>query len=221
MSYLSKFQQEWLTMPIFQDWIMRQKSPFKAYCKLCSKGIDLSNMGKRALTSHAEGKSHKNVSSLKELGIPRMEQFVKLEKKEGDGDKGGTDQEKSATLEQQMKMYVTGESVVKAEILWAIKSVMSHFSFRASSDIRGLFQNMFPDSAIAKNFACGKTKINYLICFGIVPYFREKLLQKIKEAECLMVSLDDCLNTDFQKEQMDITVHYILEDRGVTQYFDS
>ena len=61
-----------------------------------------------------------------------MEQFVKLEKKEDDGDKGGTDQSadkgKSATLEQQMKMYVTGESVVKAEILWAIKSVMSHFS---------------------------------------------------------------------------------------------
>ena len=94
-----------------------------------------------------------------------MEQFVKLEKKEGDGDKGGTDQstdqEKSATLEQQMEMYFTGESLVKAEILWAIKNVMSYFSFRASSDIRGLFQNMFPDSVIAKNFACGKTKINY------------------------------------------------------------
>ena len=93
-----------------------------------------------------------------------------------------------------MKMYVTGESVVKVEFLWAIKSVMSHFSFRASSDIRGLFQNIFPDSAIAKNFASGKTKINYLICFGIAPYFREKLSQKIKEAECLTVSLDECLN---------------------------
>ena len=64
-------------------------------------------------------------------------------------------------------MYVTGESVVKAEILWAIKSVMSHFSFRVSSDIRGLFQNMFPDTAIAKNFASGKTKINYLICLAL------------------------------------------------------
>ena len=90
--------------------------------------------------------------------------------------------EKSATLEQQMKMYVTGESVVKAEILWAIRSVMSHFSFRASSNIRGLFHNMFPDRAIAKNFACGIAKIKYLICFGIAPYFREKLLYKIKEA---------------------------------------
>ena len=98
---------------------------------------------------------------------------------------------------------------------------MSHFSFRASSDIRGLFQNMFPDTAIAKSFACGKTKINYLMCFGIAPYLREKLLQKIKEAECLTISFDECLNTDFQKEQMDINVHYCHEDRVVTQYLDS
>ena len=98
---------------------------------------------------------------------------------------------------------------------------MSHFSFRVSSDIKGLFQNMFPDCVIAKNFACGKTKINYLICFGIVPYFREQLLQKIKEEGCLTVSFDKCLNTDFQKEQMDITVHYSHEDRVVTQYFNS
>ena len=149
-------------MPIFQDWIMKHESPFKAYCKLCSKAVDFRNMGKRALTSHVEGKSHKKAASLMKLGIPKMEQFVKLEKKEGDGDKGGTDQsadqEKSATLEQQMKMCVTGESVLKAEILWAIKSVTSYFSFRASSDIIGLFQNMFPDSAIAKNLHVAKQR---------------------------------------------------------------
>ena len=46
MSYSSKFQQEWLTMPTFQDWIMKYENPFKAYCKLSSKAIDLSNMGK-------------------------------------------------------------------------------------------------------------------------------------------------------------------------------
>ena len=56
MSFSSIFQQEWLTMPIFQDWIMKHESPFKAYCKLCSKAIDLSNMGKRTLAGHAEGK---------------------------------------------------------------------------------------------------------------------------------------------------------------------
>ena len=71
---------------------------------------------------------------------------------------------------------------------------------------------MFPDSAIAKMFACGKTKMNYLICFGIGLYFREKLLQKIKEPECLTISFDESLNNDFQAKQMDIIVHYFQEE---------
>ena len=82
-----------------------------------------------------------------------------------------------------------------------------------------LFQNMFPHSAIAKKFACGKTKLNYLIYFGIGPYFREKLLQKIKVAECLTISFDESLNKDFQTEQMGIILLYFCEDRVVTQYF--
>ena len=56
---------------------------------------------------------------------------------------------------------------------------------------------MFADSAIAKKFACGETKMNYLICFAIGPYFREKLMQKIKEVECLTISFDESLNKYF------------------------
>ena len=53
-------------MPVFQGWIMKHESPFKAYCKLCTETIDLNNMGKRALTSHAASKSHEKVASLKQ-----------------------------------------------------------------------------------------------------------------------------------------------------------
>ena len=102
-------------------------------------------------------------------------------------------QEKSSTSQQLSKTYVRGKSVTKAEILWSMKSVLSHFSFHVSSHIGGLFQNMFPDSAIIMKFAWFKTKMNSLICFGIGPYLREKLLQKIKEAECLTVSFDESI----------------------------
>ena len=76
-----------------------------------------------------------------------------------------------------MKAFTTNEIVMKAEILWSIKSVKAHFSFNASADIGDLFKKMFPDSEIASKFACGKTKMNYLLCFGIAPFFKEKLLQ--------------------------------------------
>ena len=98
---------------------------------------------------------------------------------------------------------------------------MAHFSFRASIDIGNLFESMFPDSDIAKKFACSKTKMNYLICFGLAPYFREKSLQKIKKSECVAISFDESLNKEFQTEQMDIIVRYFYEDKVVSQYFGS
>ena len=103
-----------------------------------------------------------------------------------------------------MKAFTTNEIVNKAEILWLVKSVMAHFSFSASADKGDLFKKMFPDSENASKFPCGKTKMNYLLFFGITPFFKEKLLQKVKEAECVTVSFDESLNKDFQSEQMDI-----------------
>ena len=60
----------------------------------------------------------------------------------------------------------------KAEILWALKCVMSHFSFNSSTDITDIFKAMFSDSAIAQKMKFGPNKLSYLICFGIAPYFK-------------------------------------------------
>ena len=231
-------------MPVFKEWLEKhKKSPFKAYCNVCKKGFELSNMAKRALTSHAGGKIHQKAVGLRKLRITKMEQFVKVEKKECQEKKQTemqnvdtetltiqsppeetpmSSQEKPVTSGQcLLSTYVSNEDVTRAEILWAMKGVMAHFSFRSSADIGHLFQSMFPDSSIAKKFTCGKTKMNYLICFGLAPYFREKLLQKINDSECVAISFDESLNKEFQTEQMDIIVRYFYEDKVVSQYFDS
>ena len=101
------------------------------------------------------------------------------------------------------------------------QNVIAHFLFNASTDIGDLFKKMFPDSEIASKFACGKTKMNYLLCFEITPFFKEKLLQKVKEAECVTISFDESFSKDFQSEQMDIIVHYFNEDKCLSQYCDS
>ena len=120
-----------------------------------------------------------------------------------------------------MKALATNEIVMIAEILWSTKSGMAHFSLSASADIGDLFKKMFSDSEIASKFACGKTEMNYMLCFGIAPFFKEKLLQKFKEVGCVTISFDESLNRDFQSEQMDIIVHYFNEDYCLSQYFDS
>ena len=60
----------------------------------------------------------------------------------------------------------------KAEIMWALKSIMSRFSYNSAHDVTDVFKAMFPSSIIAQHMSCGPTKLSYLISFGIAPYFR-------------------------------------------------
>ena len=74
-----------------------------------------------------------------------------------------------------MLVFSSKESIIKAEILLALKAVDSNFSF-ASADGNGkLFREMFPDSYIAKGYKQSKTKIKYSIQFGLAPYFMQSL----------------------------------------------
>ncbi len=63
------------------------------------------------------------------------------------------------------------DDVRKAEVLWALKCVASHYSYTSSNGSDKLFSLMFPDSKIAQSFTCGRDKIAYLIYFGLAPFF--------------------------------------------------
>ena len=55
-----------------------------------------------------------------------------------------------------------------AEILWAIKLVVSHHSLRSCDGLSDLFVNMFPDSKVANEFSMARTKLSYIICHGAI-----------------------------------------------------
>ena len=66
-------------------------------------------------------------------------------------------------LSSMTKLTLTREQH-KAEIFWALKSVMSHFSYNSAHDITDVFKAMFPDSIIAQHMSCGLTKLSVLDC---------------------------------------------------------
>ena len=98
---------------------------------------------------------------------------------------------------------------------------MSHFSCNSATDITGVFRTMFPDSAIAQKMNRAPTKLSYLICFGIAPYFKQQLLNELKEAQCFVISFDESLNTELYEEQMDFLVGYFNKDRVTCRYLTS
>lgn len=60
-------------------------------------------------------------------------------------------------------------SVIEAEALWASFVAEHNLPFSASDHATKLFSKMFPDSEIAKKFACGHTKTAALIKGALAP----------------------------------------------------
>ena len=81
---------------------------------------------------------------------------------------------------------------------------------------------MFPDSQVAKTFACGKTKYKYLVCHGIAPYFKEVLTKSLMELEHDSL-FDESYNNIVKKGQMDMYIRYWNTSLNTvqTRYYNS
>ena len=124
-----------------------------------------------------------------------------------------------------MMAYVSSKETVTAEVLWALKVVLSHYSYKSCEDIAQLFQQMFADSTIAKQFTCGEKKCAYLACFGVAPFFQQQLLDEIKKVESFVLLFDESLNKVTQSKQLDLHIRFwdtkcsSVQTRYVTSLF--
>ena len=65
---------------------------------------------------------------------------------------------------------------MKAEALWAMKTVSSNYSFASASGVKDSFTTMFPDSLIASSMTPSSTKMQYLISDDLGPYLSKKMI---------------------------------------------
>ena len=239
MAHSARFNREWLSKKEYQLWLTPVEGDVtKAKCKICVKTFSLSNMGEIAVRSHASGKKHQAAVTLSQTGSVSHFFGAKCETTPGLSGTGKPEEPSTSsshdaghTHKESESMPTTQGNVLskflltkhqhKAEILWALKTVMSHFSYNSATDITDVFRAMFPDSAIAQKMNCGPTKLSYLICFGIAPYFKQQLLNELKEAQCFVISFDESLNTELHEEQMDFVVRYFNKDRVTCRYLTS
>ena len=76
------------------------------------------------------------------------------------------------------------KNVTNAAIISTLKNVQFNFSLKSCESLLKLFQSMFPDNAIARNFTFSKDKCSYYINHGIEPCNKLLLIDKIKASEC-------------------------------------
>ena len=75
-----------------------------------------------------------------------------------------------------------GDKVLKAEVVWVLKTVESNFSFNASEDIVEVLQQMDPDSLVLKTMRIKRDKVSYTLSHGLYPFYNKKLAKRIQGA---------------------------------------
>ena len=120
-------------------------------------------------------------------------------------------------------LTMKNSEIITVKIYWAVKVVQRNLSLNSCSDLNSLFWKMFPDSDIARSCSMAKTKISYVIDFGIATHFRTLLLEKLVKSKFYTVCFDESLNEVVPKCQMDFSLRFWdkTANESVAQYFDS
>lgn len=226
MSKRCVFQDDWLSDPSFSSWIGKIPLNDKvAKCNICNKIFELSNMGRRAVSSHMNGFKHKKKAKaiLRSVSFtnPKESLSADIEMKTTTSDNDiqiascSTNVSSAPIFEKkvdQMKSYLIKDSVTKGEILWTIECVMTHTSFRTAGQNVLLFKTIFSDSETAQKMQLQRDKLGYLLVYGITPFFKAELSEKLNECDFFVVGFDESLNKVAQKQQMDINMRFWNED---------
>ena len=182
---------DWIT-PIFGD-------PFKVRCSLCikSKPFTISSGGIADCKQHLKGKTHMLII------------------------KGRSSQETLlSTFSSNLTVGLSPkDQVTKAEVLQAWKIVEGNMSFASASGDAKRFQEMFPDSSIAKKYSQGETKTKYTIQYGILPYFKSKLLEDLSDTP-FVFKFDETTNSQVKK-QYDGYIMSSVTNKMTTAYVGS
>ena len=156
------FVEDWLSDPDLKDWVRKDKNnKANARCFVCNKTLALSTAGRSALTDHANGRKHSEA-------VKKIQNFFTSAKKSTDSIASSSSAQEGK--QQTLDLHVHNADVVKAEIIWILKSICSGYSNRSCEQLNCTFKAMFPDSKIAEAFSMGRTKSMYMINHGLAPF---------------------------------------------------
>ena len=131
-----------------------------ARCSVCNITLALSTAGRSALTDHANGRKHSEAV--------KIQNFFTSAKKSTDSIASSSSAQEGK--QQTLDLRVHNADVVKAEIIWILKSICSGYSNRSCEQLNCTLKAMFPDSKILEAFSMRRTKSMYMINHGLVPF---------------------------------------------------
>lgn len=68
---------------------------------------------------------------------------------------------------------------MKAELIWALKTIANNYAFNSCEAIKEVFKVMFPDTKVLEQFTLSPKKLSYLITDALGPYFKKQIITDI------------------------------------------
>ena len=205
IKYKCSFQEDWLSIDDFKPWLRKvEGDKHSAKCSVCFKTISIAGQGVKALESHAKSSKHNEK-------LPKStSSIIKFTSKKAETSNAEPVTEDTSKSKKQSTITDFGVKThtQNAEIFWALDVVLSGYSFNSCQNKNDLFCNMFPDSNIAKNFACGKTKCSYIVTYGLAPYFKSLLNDTLSSLDCFVAMFDESYHKILRRGQMDLHVRF-------------
>ena len=109
-----------------------QKGENHARCTLCSSDFSIAHSGSYDITHHIETAKHRSIAETKSANRP-IRQFMPSTSN-------------------------ADHDVIRAETLWTEYVIEHNMPFVSSDDFTDVVKKMFPDSKIASQFSCRRTK---------------------------------------------------------------
>lgn len=137
---------------------------YEANCIMCRKNFKLGTMGLRAVESHVQSKKHRD--DVKARQQPAIASFcsnistagndvspIRLDVMMGNP---------QPTMSADLRAICGSTPTLRAQVIWVLRTVTSHNSYRSNDGIEEVFKAMFPDSGLVQSFTCGKDKTRYV-----------------------------------------------------------
>lgn len=124
---------------------------------LCSSDFSIAHGGKHDVTTHISGKQHKQNASAASS---------------------------SGTLSSMFQAQLC-DSQIEAEARWSLFVAKHNLAFSTSDHANKLFPKIFPDSAIAKKFFCGRTKA--IVKEALAPHYLNEVVASMLNPFCIMM----------------------------------
>ena len=164
---------------------------YRALCVACNKTFLIDGSGKSQVRSNMSNPTHSD----KEKQLKNQATFCR-----------STDDGVFIVKKQNFALS-SDEQIMKAEILHALKTVGSNFSFTSANGDGDRFRQILPDSKTAKGYSQNETKMIHVIKFGLSPYFKESLNNDCYfKAFCF--KFDEATTNQIKKQYDDFVQHW-------------